>query len=304
MNASDFFYQATEPNNNEFYVSLARNEVVDKYIDMFTCNNCLVASVNLAPLVNDILGQISKDYTHISLPNAQLNFKNGFIVDYSKASNSEETYVFSEEKVSSEVLSLFSAGLHFFTNYGIGGNPQTKLLQFREELGYYLLKKWVGLFSLFTIFALLLINFLLFNNYSQKYSQTAAQVEQYANLINFKDSLASNINKKKQCIADLGLTKASRYSYYTDRLIIIKPDEIRLLKLEIDPAIVNESDGTISFTKNSIKITGNTNGSIKINQWINEIKKLDWVKAVNLQNYKKDSAEELASFNIEIIINS
>lgn len=304
MNTEDFFCQYTESNDNEFFVSIARKDVIKKYVDFFASNQCMLTTMHLAPMVNDIIGNISNDYTQINTRNASLTFRNGKISEYVKSNEETKEYMISGEVLSSETISLFSAGVHFFSNYGVGEKYQPEIVSSREELTFFKLKKMVGLFTLFSLFGLLLINFILYSRYSQKYNDTATRVEQYSDLMDYKDSLALNINKKKQCISDLGLTRASRYSFYSDRLLKIMPSGIRLMKLEIDPAILNESEGTISFTKNNILITGRTGSSVKINQWINEIKNYDWVKSVNLQNYKKDNADNFASFNIEITINS
>ncbi|MCE2982049.1 MAG: hypothetical protein LW832_00640, partial [Parachlamydia sp.] len=165
-------------------------------------------------------------------------------------------------------------------------------------------KKFHHLFRMYggiLLFLTLLVNFLLFVQFSSKNQKLKAQ-SSTAVLAKQKLDYLSNVYKEKKIFVDsLNVKSASLIAYYADRLAIDLPVAIKWEVLTINPSKrQSPNKNGFDFDQNKIFIKGVCPNPVVLEEWIKVIKTYNWVVEIADQRYFYNDEKHLGRFEFFI----
>jgi len=301
----DFLIETNEINSEKTFVSLARKEGVNEIINTLSKAEIKVHEIYLGCFsLNHSIALFDRDYQLIQIPNYKIDISEKKIYAIEKIENNfnEKSFSIGNSFVSDKAIVAFSLALSHF----IDVEYEQKLPQVNENKDNYLYRNLFiisGWSILVFLFTMLLVNFLLFDYYNKKSNDLSYKVGQNKDLLAQLDTLSSQIKRKDEIVKKSGFFNNSRNSYYADRIAFLLDDNMELTQLEINPLLKKVKQGVEpQFTFDYIIVKGISKRSIDLNEWIHKLKKEDWVKAVNLQNYINETGQLTAEFELEILV--
>lgn len=309
-NSDEFVIQKTVLNSTQAFVSVIRLNSLTEILDQLVTNKMTsIAGCFLGPFViNDLLPLIPTDAINnenIIVGNYQLQVREQQITEITAASITDnKNIVVGNENIPQKLLVAFAGALSWFTGNanGIANAVQVNGLkeEFREKQTFQA-RGWAALAATFLI---LMINYLVFNNYWSKNNEMNSQLLLTQSALQRYEKLKTEFAQKKEFLEQNGLLDHSRTSYYADQLAHDLPATIQWTGLNIHPLKkkkASDETETLSFENKRISVSGNCQRSTDLNDWMKEIKKQTWVKDVTLVDYKQENAKEDGVFLMEIV---
>ncbi len=138
--------------------------------------------------------------------------------------------------------------------------------------------KVYGFFILAVFFVLLLINFLLFSWLNSSNGKLSGEISRTAQSTNDVQQLNDGIKQKEALLKTLGWEDNTGKSGLIDQLASLLPAEITWREAAVDPIDLTASRNqkTIAFYTRKVRITGNSEKIIPVNEWIARIKTMKW----------------------------
>ena len=148
--------------------------------------------------------------------------------------------------------------------------------------------KWA---ALLTLFALLLLNFFLFNNAQNKNQQLTGELSEFEGQQRTIQSQQDLEQSSMSYLSKHGWADQQKVSFYLDRLASTIPSSIRLTEIEIFPQeeTRNNRTKTTLNDRSSIKVKGTANKLEDYNKWITGLTNLDWIEKVDVLDYSEES---------------
>lgn len=173
---------------------------------------------------------------------------------------------------------------------------------YTDEAKYKILfnKTWRP--GILTLFFILLLNFLLFQNAGSKFNILSIEFAKYQKKVNTLNQLQADYDAKKDIVANLNLNTRNTNTYFIDQIAATVPSNIKLHVLNLFP-INKERDGlefNYKTNKNLIQISGECSSPLVLNGWYKELRKFDFVFEIEDQQYKYDNIEGMAIFSFNI----
>ena len=159
-----------------------------------------------------------------------------------------------------------------------------------------------GFLILSAFFILLLINFLVFSWLNASNSKLTEQVSRTAQSTDDLQKINNQVQQKEVLLKNLGWEGNINKSALIDQVASLLPPEISWKEATIDPIDLSgsRSQKSITFFNRKIRLTGNSEKIIPVNEWIARIKTRPWVKNVQLDNYAFNSELNTGQFIIVI----
>lgn len=154
--------------------------------------------------------------------------------------------------------------------------------------------------AIFTAFALCLINYLFFNYYFSENKKLQGELDLYEDKYQQINELLTSYEEKKHVIEESGILNKELIAPYIDKIALTVPSDLILSDWKINPVIETETDSLIRFKKNNLYVKGNCEKSLLVNEWINVLKSLDFIKNVNMENYQFRSENNAPNFELKI----
>jgi Tfp pilus assembly protein PilN len=305
-NAEDFYIQHFPGAKGECFVSIVRKNMLDEVMQEFHAHGFFVIDAGLGPFAASYLYPVFED-KKINLPVAgfTLTFQEGQVKDFSSGETigTEKDISLGSEKIPVSLLLAYSAA--FRVNLPglestLVNNPQINAL--KEEFRHKKIFRIFGWGSLIFLLTALLINFLLFDHYSKKNNELLAKESMYRGMVTRMDTLQKKVNEKESFLEEAGWLDYSRASFYSDRIASTVPASVKLNKLSVNPADDkrSRSERKLIFNKGQVKISGTCSKPTDLNVWIRRIQKMNWVSAVEIENYFYDN--KIRSGNFYLLI--
>lgn len=302
----DFFIQKHIVNENSMLVSIGRKDQITGILNKFRTLGLFVTDLRFGPLFLDSLAGMLPDINEIVSKNHRVSFEGNIISKFERnfQNQQEFNYTIMGEHISSKLILAFATAL-----YPIINANQTPLFENNapelngKEFQYKRILSLSAWIFLFFTFALLLINYLFFEHYRNRQQNLEIQLGFNTFLIDKLELLQTDYKLKKDLVDKSGLTYLSRISYYADRIAANTPPEIILDKLLIFPikSKVKYSE-EILFERDQISISGTSNSSVPVNEWIRVLKREPWIKNISLTGYNQQSLAEPGTFELFIEI--
>ena len=304
--ASNFYIQKRIVENNEIFVAVVRKQVIDEMIDTFQKNNLHIIDLTFGPFsLQNIVDLLNKPFEKYQLANSIVTVKNKTITNIIRTDESvDTTYEIGGGKLDQHTLLPYASAIKYFLP---SETEETQLVPkiglMLENFIYKQLFRVAFKAVLILFFCILLLNFLLFDLANNKLKILSEQYNQNEYLLNMITELSSSLEQKEQFVVQNGFLKPSKLFFYADRLAHLLPENIRLTKLDINPLRKKiKKRQVIDFNTYRINVAGITNYGISLNDWIDIIKKEEWISNINILFYNKEKDMRSGEFEIEIEI--
>ncbi len=177
-----------------------------------------------------------------------------------------------------------------------------RLTEFLDEQLFRVL----GWGMLATILAVLLVNYLVFDQQNSRNQELAVSVESYKDQLNYLSALKKKTEERQEFLAGAGWTSPeSKTSFYADELAANMPSQIKLTGMQIFPRTKNKDRSKQQkwlYQTNEIVLTGSVTKSTIVNDWMKELSALEWAESVELVDYTQNSTRLKGEFEIRIVI--
>lgn len=303
INPNEFYIQFYKNESNSGFLSICRKEQIDGLVKQFSDEKAEVVNVFIGSLVCNALSGLTSTYNKIHTSLYQLDLLNGQVEAInSKVSGSDLTTLsFGDLQINANDTISFASGFSYLTRQQ-NFISDDKAINILSSKHFEKLKIRILLLTIVAIvFVVSAINSVFF---FQKFEEDSAlQVE--LNLYESKNTqitqLLDNYQKKKNLIEQTGIFDNKKLSIYADKIAASLPDEIVLREMYFNPEVGEvEEDSLMDFQERQLIIKGNCNKSLLLNEWVNVLKSLNFVKAVNLENFVFNSEGHLPNFVLKL----
>ncbi len=170
------------------------------------------------------------------------------------------------------------------------------ILKYQVKKMSYTLNKWISLTCSMIILVLGVCFFLV----KHKNIELNKQIEK---LTKEKKSIQAKEYKNNNHL-NSSWPKKTAHSFYADRIAYTIPSKISLLELNINPLSTKKSKNSkeFVFNLNCIEIKGTCYGAIELNQWLTILKKQQWIKKIEVIEYKWNTTISSGLFELKITI--
>lgn len=271
------------------WASLARMETIREHCETIRKKKVFITGIGCGPqFVSSIIRYIKE--TEFSTGHAKIiNAGNEGLSICSENSIEDRIRINDEESEAGYAPLL---GFGFSVEDAELGMPE-EIKNENKEFKYYLKSFNLLKNFLIIIFGLLLINFYFFQTYNEKMVRYESEVNRNTGLLAEYDTLKNEFDRKVSYLNEAGLMGKHSLAYYADQLAISVPADIALKKLDIFPVAGGKDEGEgVRIKKDTIQINGIAGSPISVNDWLNDISKLKWVKNARIMNYNKNKGEE------------
>lgn len=301
----DFVFQLVKIEDGASLINIARKDTIDHILKTLAENKIFTGAVSVGlTAVNAIAAILSASNETVCCAGHTLKVGPGGICDYSYQPDTDgsQVYHLDEEEISSGYVIAFSTAMQFLLpdSESVHSNADYNR-PFKAEFRYF--QVYYKLIKILTplVFIILIINFLLFTDYSDKLESITTQLGSFNTTLQNYDSLKVKLKEKEKFIEVNGLERGTKISFYADRLASLLPPGIMLDEMELFPALKkDEKNIKQEYLRNIIRISGITGQSVLINEWVNQIKKAGWVKDVTIVNFYQNNMKNRGEFIIEI----
>ncbi len=307
-NPEEFYVQKYEIAQSKdkavLLVSLARKSFVDKMLADFRQQFQFIVDISISPFIlDDILPAISGSTT-FQYKNIVVHTHENKVQDFAiQPAGEEQTINIAGKQFSSVMLPALSLGFSFLLNPKVNDASLHTILTTRDEYLYKNKIQIIGKTALFTLFGLLIINFLVFDHYYKKTQQEQPEIEQREEMVDKLKQLKENLALKSRFLEQAGLLEQNRISFYLDRLASTIPAEITLTDVQVNPLADPNKKESYNFRNGMILISGISNKSTAFNEWIKKLKSNNEItENVSILNYDHEIKTGAALFTIEIAI--
>jgi len=155
---------------------------------------------------------------------------------------------------------------------------------------------------LIVLFMLLLANFITFSSLNAANAGLLEKVSRFAQNTNTQQSINEEVKKKEGQLQALGWDGAINKSSLIDQVASLLPPEVSLNEIAINPVdqATSRTNKSLVFYNRKIRITGNSQKIIPVNEWIARIKSRKWVKNIQMESFTFDNELNTGEFNITI----
>ena len=300
LNLDEFYYQIwrySEKSN----ISIVRKSHLNEIIELLKGRKKInISSIFIGlSTIENVINYIKSDSV---LLNGKIFDKISNSISSSKSSNSINYAINSVEIKNTDLLS-FSSIIAYIThknNFGTISELNSTLKDKDFQNSFF---NKVSRFLIYSLLAILLINFIFFNYYFNKFNETTILSDQNnINVINIK-SLKNSIVEKEKKLKEYVVPNTKKVSVITNEIIESVPSSILLDEVQFQPIDKKGNlENLATYFSNVILISGKTISNDEFTQWIDYISKIKKYTKVTIINFGKDENKDL-SFTVKIELN-
>lgn len=293
----DFYYQ-TYQSTTSSQVAICRKEVLDKIIKEYLEKGISIIDFSLGNLeIKSLLPYVEN--RGLSTSNAEITLENKEIVNIDKGNQKTEAYQINGLEIQHESTLALAGVISYYSNT----NKETKNTFQKNLEKEYQQKRFFALglkFSLGFLFAILLINFLVFSSYREEVFNLETELtlnETYKKqLIRLNDV----VTKKKKLVESITSASNSKVIWYFDQISETVPKTLLLSEVNYQPIKRTiKEDKQIQFQKDQIDVKGVSRNDTDLTEWIEVLRQLDWIEKISFVNYGKGKTKR-TSFDFVI----
>jgi hypothetical protein len=284
------------------FISFCRKNIVDESITKFQKSGFQVIDVYIGSFLAALLNNVLKKDIIFS-NDLKLEFENEKLTGFSKQNESVNAlnYTIGEESIFSTFLPLYGSVIHFFVKQKEVSKTINPSLN-SEELIYKKAFNLLGAIILCSFLGSLLISYFLIQYYGTKNSELNLQTVYSNQSYQLILDLEAQKEKKLNLLKESGVLSSKFLSYYSYEIIKTIPGNISLNELNIVPLKEEYKENKKAlFNNGTIIIKGETFEESSFNNWLENLKKMDWLQNFEIISLKKDKKNK-SIFEIKIIL--
>ena len=294
----DFYINYT-PNANGTWVSIVRKDVVSKILEDKGVSIDNIVDLYLGPTAIQWLTEMSNELPSF-VGGSELTYQNNQLQSIRKSSEGhlKNRLIFGADLEFNKHLSFIGALVSFSKKNSFHKN------EFWTKNTSTLKDKKTFQNTLKLTLAILLLVFMgnmVFNQVlNGTYNEKAALALKNTDLVNQSVALQEEEDLRKEFIEKLGLEVNPQFAVFSDEIGETVPQSIQLSRLIVNPlkkAIRKKK--LIEFKKEIIEIGGFCKSSQVCNEWVQELRTLNWVKKIELVEFKFNK-DNIGEFIIEV----
>jgi len=300
------FYVQHFSSAEQSFVAFIRKEIADPILAALRKHGAQVLVFSLGPFVLEQVIPLLNSYGD------QLNFDGHQVLlteekswsdyNYTAGAGTEFEIKIDIEPIPQQFLLAYAAAFQLILNERlelINVSDQQIEQDLTELLARLRFRRNGGLI-LFSLFALLLINFLLFSYYNSENQTLAGKAGQRSDQSLDRQKLAEDVKEKEKQVDLLGWNHGQNYAFLCDQIGQTVPSAITLNELSINSVkeknrIAEQKD---LIETGSMRIVGQSASVYVINDWIYALKQKYWVKTVQLEKYGRDDQKGTQVFTL------
>ena len=298
----DFYFQIASINEGESWLNIIRKELLDNLIKKLIQNQLHVIGIELGFLTLAKLDTLLKN-EKLTIGSYQLTMDAGRLINVTEETTSLDTLIdIGDEKIEAHWLPSFAASINFqgyqVQNLGNEFIAQEKDDFFHHRVFTLGIKTALGFFMI-----TLLINFFLFQEYSQQHTLMSDKLAINQVQLDKLRELQDEVKRNELFFNTTDLISTSKNAFYADRLAHSRPKGVHWNELIINPPlkkIVKSED--VEFQIGQIDIKGMANSSSSLNEWIEKLEQLSWISTIDIKDYQQSEKDRLNSFFLQINI--
>lgn len=284
------------------FISFCRKNIVEETIVKFQKNGFEVVDIYIGSFLSALLNTVLKKGNLLS-NDLRLEFQNDTLLSFSKQNEivKIEDYQIGEEMVSSTFLPLYGSIIHFFAkpkevSKTINTNLNNEELIYKKAFGI------LGITMLVGFLTSLLVSYFLIQYYGTKNSELNLQTVYSNQSYQLILDLEAQKEKKLNILKESGVLSSKFLSYYGYEIIKSIPSNISLNELNIIPLKEEYKESKKAFFDSKIIILkGETFEESSFNNWLEGLKKMDWLQRFEIISLKKDKKNK-SIFEIKITL--
>ncbi len=297
---STIYYTSLKSVNSSF-ISFCRKNIVEETIVTFQKSGFQVIDVYLGSFLSALVKASIKNQSLVS-HDLLLEFDNENLSSFSKSIDTKiENYTLGLDTISSEILPSYGTLIHFFIKQKEVSKTDNTSLNI-DEIIYKKAFHVFGVTMMISFFISLLISYFMIQFYGSKNAELNLK-DVYSNQSYQKILLLEKQKENKlNILKESGFMSSKFLSFYGYELIKNIPKDISLNELNIIPADKEvKVEKKIKFTAKTIFVKGETFTENSINNWLESLKKLEWIERFEIISLKKDKKDK-SQFEIKIIL--
>ncbi|MBC72118.1 hypothetical protein J0656_17265 [Muricauda ruestringensis] len=297
------FYSYVLHGNEHNFVSICRKEVVDQHIGQLRGAGYHLVDYSIGPfVVGECSGIIEED--KIRTQHGELSFSNGSLVKFEMLSNDagEGTYTLGNDKVKGGELVWLAAVLNYLHPSERIEYEKGMLWGDKREYKRKKIFELLAVSGLVAFMSALLGSYLLLLYFNKEYVRCEEQLyhftDNYAQIKKMEEDLAN----KRFIAENSGVSNKNFLSFYLNELIGTTPSGVLLNHVEVNPLDKKvKSNEPVSLQSNMILVSGETNNSYYVNQWVKQLMTFPWVAKIEIMRLNRiDGDKETFSLKLEI----
>lgn len=293
---TEFFLFKTEPFQSEYFLCAARKDLLEPFINYFLKKGNFVTQAFAGPFSSESYLVVESHDQSLTQPPYQLEINKGRIISLSTKTARQETI-----QLENSSLYSYCSALSYFTEQTQSCSAEMITTSNESFINRTWLKRATTV-ALAACFAILLINFLLFDYFYKNKLTLQASLNSNQAETTLLDSLEKQFKNNQGVLNSTGLSHGMAPAYTLDKIASTVPAEMKLISLKLFPSIKGEYDEQKYFHRKLILVKGIVYSSMKLNDWIKTLKSLPWVSGVTLKEYLQHDKLSSANFHLEIKI--
>lgn len=306
-NPQDFVYAVHETQGAEHVVYIARRSLVESVVREIVALDIHLLSLTLGSAPADIVLPFMNVWNvSLKTPALSLGVSEQKLLSVKADSYDPSLYTIVEigqQKYASNYILPLGAAL------GMVGKPvdeirsdikDSEIDRLQKEFMYYKLFRFAGWALLCGVFALLLVNFFVFNSFYNKNKvllESSVLIDSKARASNGTNA---QIDSSYRFFVEAGWSKPSRYAYYADRIAALMPATASLTGIQESPLQESGGLGGIRFSPDKILVKGVSTDPTELEIFSRSIRNIKGIVSVGIKTYLYKSELKAAMFVIEV----
>lgn len=298
----DAIYHTSFKSGNNNFISFCRKNSIDEIVAKFKKANFQVIDIYIGSFLAVLLHTTINKDTIVS-GDLILSFENEKLVSFTKPEEQikKETYNIGIDTISSNILALYGALIHFFIQQKEVSKTKNETLNV-EEIIYKKAFNVFGVSILVGFLGSLLISYFMIQYYGSKNAElnlkNVYSNQSYQKILVLEKQRQNKLNILKES----GFLSSKFLTYYGYELIKNIPNDLSLNEVNIVPIGKEiKPNKKITFDSKTIVIKGETFNETSINKWIDGLKKMNWINNFEIISLKKDKKNK-SQFEVKITI--
>lgn len=301
LNLNDFYYEVLQ-NESSSIVCICRKELVEGLVKQYLEKGVSIIHFSLGNIGFQSLLPYLNDAA-FSTSNATVEVENQKIVQCTKETGANEHYMINGLEIDSHQLLPLAGIVSYYSGVKNSSEEQYQesLVKEFQQKRFFELGIRIGLGFLF---AILLINFMVFSSYRAQVGDLTAELALNESYKKQLLSLDEVVSKKKKLVESIQSTSNSKVIWYFEQIAKSVPRSILLNEVNYQPLArsVRESKPLL-FKNNRIVVKGISKNNQDFTAWIRQLEEYDWIQKVSFDQYGSGKTS-VTSFDFSIQVNS
>lgn len=297
---SDFYIFEVKQGDFNF-VSVARRELIDTVLQNFKISGLYIVDFAFGPFVNVLLsGIISKDT--LKTKGFTVFLSDGKLKDFEEnMSESSGFYQIGDHNLNGVHLSLFATLLNYLYPSEYVNHDVSSILDNKNEFKLRRIFSVLGAFVLSFFLVSLLVSYVIYDYNTDKYFDYQKQLHYLNSTYEQVKGLEKEKDRKQAIVNESGVLSNHFITEYLYDIGVSVPNAITLSNLEFNPLTKKIKDSElILINKGIIRVSGKTKSSKELNEWLVILKKMNWLKNVEIRKFLRNRDNGL-QFDLEIV---